>query len=188
MTDETNFKKWELDLAEATREAREAVQERDQAERRARRALARQDALAKIVDGLRALAASEDVPQKERLPDVSETATVWAGITALGAGETMNGKVPRGRQAIVRVLSEFDRAWGIRDLSDEIEKRGWIKPGARNTRAAVGVALKRLVDEGRVERVGYGSYRIPQISGVTTLDEGSSAATELETHDNAKEG
>lgn len=65
------------------------------------------------------------------------------------------GLGPRGREAVRIIAAEQPGVWKVKDIKDEILRRGWPDPGT-----GAEAALKRLAAAGEAERVGHGTYRI----------------------------
>jgi hypothetical protein len=179
-------------LQEAEREYEAASQELAEAERdqfraiaRVRAARERNAALANIVTGLRQLQDAEKalLATQERLP-VDEA----VGLPFIESKTTVygfEGDPPRGKEAVRLILSEVKRDWRASDLVDEVIRRGWIDPDAKQPDAAVRVAIRRLVDDGLAMRVAQGIYRAKDPGA--TPEEGGSERTEPETPDEREE-
>lgn len=72
-----------------------------------------------------------------------------------------NGSAPRGMDAVEFVLRETpERPWKRAALAHELVKRGWLAPGEPGRRT-LGSILHRMVERGRVVRVGAGLYKLP---------------------------
>jgi hypothetical protein len=166
----SELSKYELQLDEAIRARDRADQDVNDAKIRFAHESKRVRALTQIVKGLRELeAGGESEPQAERLPDVIGPATT-------------NGDAPRGQEAVRRLMRQSERSWKPVELIAEIQRRGWIDPGAKTPDAAVRVALRRLVDAGEVVKIDQGLYRY-QDSGAMSPENAVPAAEGLKAHD-----
>ncbi len=163
-------------LEEARREVQRADDDMRDAEARRSRAQRRIEALVQIVSGLSLLHSEHEEPQRERLPVRDDGGTAIIGLTAFG----QEGEMPRGKEAVRIIMSETPRTWKAAELVAEVLRRKWIDPHAKQPKAAVGVATRRLLDEGAVERVGPGLYRF-KFSDDASSEQSARAATELET-------
>ena len=68
------------------------------------------------------------------------------------------GDSPRGQAAIKRVLMDAVGQWhAVKELTAELEVRGWIDPNAKDPEAATRIALRRLEEgEPKVEKKSEG--------------------------------
>jgi hypothetical protein len=63
---------------------------------------------------------------------------------------------PRGREAVRRVMGEApDKVWKVVEVKREMLRRGWA-PNPKSVEASV----KRLRQDGELEAVSYGHYRL----------------------------
>jgi hypothetical protein len=156
-----DLKSWERKMNKAKLELAEAEEEAVKATTRLVQTRELHDAYASIVAGLRRL---RNVALQEAAPGgLDDGGIVVAKVTPTGH----EGDAPRGREAALRVLRENPRAWTPPELAAEIDRRGWIKQGAKNAVAAARVTLRRLEADGLVEKVGTG-YRARPVADVLT--------------------
>ncbi len=66
--------------------------------------------------------------------------------------------IPRGKEAVRRVLMETTRPVKANIVVKRVIERGWIDPEAKNPQAAIRVALRRLAETDEVEKVSTGMY------------------------------
>jgi hypothetical protein len=118
--------------------------EADEHERKAR-------ALRQIIEGVRTLNGDA-----ERLFGGMAGGNTSGGMTV--SRSAMIGLGPRGREAVRMIAVEQPGVWKVKDLKDEILRRGWPDPGT-GTEAA----LKRLAAAGEAERIGHGTYKIGRV-------------------------
>lgn len=124
--------------------------EHAEAEKRAKVALAEAEALRKIIEGIEGL-----VNGSEAQLVIREEGTIVVHETP----DAVRGDKPLGMEAVRRILIETGQSWKIAALAEEIVRRGWIVPGARNPRASVNRAIERLMKRGEVRRTAKGTYR-----------------------------
>jgi hypothetical protein len=110
-------------------------------------------ALRKVVEGMKELARRRQSP-KSALPlftpdDEDQPAQP----------EPQDSFVPRGSDAVARVLVERRTPTRVTELIEEMRRRGWTSQEAKHPEAAIRAALQRLVKAEQVERVGQGVYR-----------------------------
>lgn len=146
-------------LAEARQESANARRARVEAEARAAAAEASEKGLTAIVSGLETLVrAQQPIVDQARLPT---HVTGGGTVSTNGHAEVQ----PRGKEAVKTILSETGREWRAGELTEEIQRREWIKRDARNPEAAVRQALKRLFDEGVVVQTEVGLYKLSSEAG-----------------------
>jgi hypothetical protein len=90
----------------------------------------------------------------------SEEPTVVAAERAIEASPALAGKAPsadRKRKAIIDVLREQpDRGWSPREIRTVLEGRGVITGEDEGTPTRL--LLRRMVDQGLVQKIGQGQY------------------------------
>lgn len=160
LADTGELSRWKERLTEAARAADSAIAERD--------------AIHRIVEGLEALARLTRRPAvgQESLP-IPE-----AAAPASQAAETVsrNGTKPLGREAVRRILAESpETTWRVGPLTQEIERRGWIKKQARDKKGAVRQAMAALVAAGVAERADIGEYRLAVNQKIPDVSSGMTA-------------
>jgi hypothetical protein len=79
-----------------------------------------------------------------------------------GSEPAIPQKGPRGRSAVMAVVTEQPGIWKLRDLADLVVQKGWA-----TNRKPVEVAVHRLVADGKARRIRTGVYEFPAV------DEGS---------------
>lgn len=130
--------------------------ELDEAEQRAKAALAEADALRKIVEGIEGLV-SGGVTQLT----ISDTGTI--SRPSLNGNEAVVGDTPRGKEAVRRLFLETRRTWKRRAIIEEVVRRGWIDPEARNPNSAIGASIDRLAKAGELRRHAHATYRYTKL-------------------------
>jgi hypothetical protein len=133
------LKTYEADLADAERRLTDVGQE--------------VAALRKVVEGMRELLRRERSP-KSALP-LFDTETPDEPTP----DQPADGFVPRGSDAVARVLIERRTPTRVTELIEDMRQRGWLSADAKHPEAAVRAALQRLVKSAEVERVSQGVYR-----------------------------
>ncbi len=69
-------------------------------------------------------------------------------VSTNGAASGDTGDEPRGIEAVLRVLKELKQTpLTIREITAEIQQRGWIREDAKAPIEATRVALRRLIDK-----------------------------------------
>lgn len=109
----------------------------------------------KLTEGTQALLSRLAPQAVTELPPVVSAGRSGADVAAI------NGKPPRGRDAILRVMRERPGEWNQMDIVRAIMDKGWIDPNAKTPKEAIRVAIKRLVDGGELERLRPGVLRFP---------------------------
>lgn len=67
----------------------------------------------------------------------------------------------RGIGAVRRVMLEHPtRTWKAKEIHAELERRGWISPGAGHPLRGTEAAINRLWKRGELDRVDAGRYRV----------------------------
>ena len=112
------------------------------AEQAAQLAIQRRESLRQVVEGLRDLMTPERAILRDRKrraltdPLTARVHRLWEDATEerpkRAPETTNNGKVPRGREAVRRVLIETRDSWRVPALAEEIGRRGWM-PGDRKS-------------------------------------------------------
>lgn len=79
------------------------------------------------------------------------------------------------------VMEEFgpDTAWTGDKVLAALSQKGW-EPGGKTPRNSVDATLSRLRRDGKVERIGPGTYKLSTASAVEAGAAGNSAATLLD--------
>ncbi len=67
---------------------------------------------------------------------------------------------PRGVEAAGTILKEQNRPMTVKEVLAEVQKRGWIREGARAPLEATRVALRRLEDRGGARKLADGRWLI----------------------------
>jgi hypothetical protein len=67
---------------------------------------------------------------------------------------------PRTVDGVVKILTDLGGSGTLRDIRREFRERGWLDDSFRNSDAALYAATRRLADNGRLERLGEGRYRL----------------------------
>lgn len=171
MLSRMGLSEYEQELADAEHALAQAHEQARDAKERIERETRRVRALKQVVKGLRELEPVEvAVAQTERLP---------LGIEPMTLDEIEALTAPRGRDAVRQVMKGSGREWRPAQVVAAVMERGWVDADAKAPEASIRVALRRLVDDGEVERLENGLYRYKD-SGVTTPDGAAPAARELE--------
>jgi hypothetical protein len=138
-----------------------------EADRRVTRARAEADALRKVVEGIEGLIGGGSADQLALVESGTNVAT--AVLTGNGV---VVGDAPRGQAALRRILIEtVTERWKRGALLDEVQRRGWFNPDAKNPRGAASVALDRLVESGEVLREnGFHRYNPDWLPPSTPTD------------------
>lgn len=154
----------------------------------AKRAIKKRDSLRQVVLGLRSYL---DLDRPERLFGVNDAAikanlnrvreksesyviassfgndSVWlpaaaaAGATGAAGPPGPRTSTPRGRDAVLIILSESGEEMHIDAIAQDAVARGWMADVA-NPRNALSAAAKRLVTDGKIEATGRARYRYPK--------------------------
>jgi hypothetical protein len=132
-------------------------------------------ALTGLLPDLRKELRDAEARAQQALADVEHFRQIIAGIEGLSNGSAPGMEpqlilesdvlavkrsygTPRGREAVRRIMAEHPRrVWKQSEIFRELQKRGWVEPGA--SPAAARVATRRLVEAGGAEKKGVGLYR-----------------------------
>jgi hypothetical protein len=114
-----------------------------------------------------------------RLDAMADSAEALMGTGARprdanGSGHDAQRALPRskpvGLNAIRAVLKEDpDRVWSAGDLHQLLESRGWVTGAARNALHGTRTGLYRLWQNGEVEKMDTGRYRLAREANDPTL-------------------
>lgn len=169
MTDVTELQRYEQRLVQAREELRAARKAAAAADERLVTAERQAEGLQHVVEGLKLIEQAEREPQKEQLPVGNQ-------------GANGSADQPRGREAVRRVMREEPgTAWQQAAIVQTVMLRGWIDPNAKQPEAAIRVAVRRLAEDGELEKVPgmHGAYRYKG-SGATAPGEAIRSAGESE--------
>jgi hypothetical protein len=107
--------------------------------------------------------ATEDMVQAEEPARTETTLRPAEAVYRLSAPPRQG---PRGEEAVRRLLQEAaPRPQSPKDLTEAIVSRGWIRDDAKGPEDAVRAALGRMINSGKVVRVGTGLYTLPPANG-----------------------
>lgn len=121
--------------------------EHEAARESAAKALARAEAIERIIDGIERLLGEAPSPT---LPLFDRT-----------EAEATDG--PRGQEAVRQVMAtQPDRIWTLSAITREVRRRRWINPNAKTPQAAIRAATQRLAGAGLAEKIGAGRYRLTE--------------------------
>ena len=96
----------------------------------------------------------------------------------LGSETTSNGHtsgrpahVPRGREAVRRIVRDRPGIWTLSELREEMRTRGWF-----TSSKGLEVAVVRLCEAGECRRVSKGRYEFPPERGEGAIESDASGA------------
>jgi hypothetical protein len=163
------LREYEHELTEAVQRLEQAQADLQDAKERVERENRRVRALKQVVKGLRELEPA-DPPQVEQLP---------FGMRTLTPEEIEELTAPRGRDAVRQVMKGSERDWKPAQVVAAVMDNGWVEADAKAPEASIRVALRRLVDDGEVQKLDTGLYRYRD-SGATVPEQADPAAAGLE--------
>jgi hypothetical protein len=140
--------------------------ELSEAESQLSRLQQRAQSLRTTVEGLRGLASLSTQPtQSATLPIPPPERVIThhhhAGITATA----LEPPYMKPREAWLWLMREQPREWSVKEVGEEMERRGWLDPKVTSPVEAVRAAGRRLTEvEGLLQRVGVSSF-IPKGNG-----------------------
>jgi hypothetical protein len=139
--------------------------ELSEAESQLSRLQQRAQSLRTTVEGLRGLASLSSQPEQSAtlpiLPPLPVITPHPAGITAT----PLESPYVKPRDAWLRLMRDQPREWSVKEVGDEMERRGWRDPKVTNPTEAVRAAGRRLAEvEGILQRVGVSSFKLKENS------------------------
>jgi hypothetical protein len=76
---------------------------------------------------------------------------------------------PEGMEAVRRIMRGSGQAWTVREVFEEMKKRGWESKDSKEPLRPAEAAVNRLWKvKGEIERVGRGRYRYIETNGDAT--------------------
>lgn len=121
-----------------------------------------------VLEGLRhkIVEAESQAEEAKRRVDALRIAyvEVEALLTGVAVTENITDSIrttptPNSSEAVRLVMTENPRVWNVAELTDELNRRGWMPKGA-NPDATLRATVHRLGKVGTIEVVDRGRYRI----------------------------
>ena len=129
----------------------------------------RRDQLATTATHLRKFL--EEIPRQAE-PESPPRAEAGNGDAAVDVGRDVGLPIvrPKTTDGIVKILDDLGGEGSLEDIRREFRDRGWLDPMFKKPDAALYAAAQRLMQAGRVERLGGGRYRLLPINGTRRVE------------------
>jgi hypothetical protein len=107
---------------------------------------------------------------ERNIAEAEKIAALWREIADVLRRTNGHGKLaavsddvplPRGREAVRRIVAERPGMWSLAELREEMKRRGWF-----SSAKGLDVAVTRLCVTGEARRVDKGRYQFPPATEV----------------------
>lgn len=116
-----------------------------------------------VLEGLLYKIKETELQIKEAQVRLKALSIAYSEVEALLTGavvtENVVDRIPGSSDAVRIVMAENPRVWNVAELTDELNRRGWMPKGA-NPDATLRATVHRLGKVGTIEVVDRGRYRI----------------------------
>jgi hypothetical protein len=127
----------------------------------------RAQSLRTTVEGLRGLASlAPKAEQNTELPiPMPSEMTGAAGHVVVSGTARLDYPYVKPRDAWLKLMREDPRVWSVKEVAQEMPRRGWLDPAVTRPVEAVRAAGRRLEEvDGILQRVGVSSFKLKETS------------------------